>query len=372
MLTSQLGIRLILLLGKTVPLPASGEVMNAVSRVEVVNDAENGDGFTITLNLGKDKAADYSLLKSGVFDPFNRVVIGVALGPIPEVLIDGIVAHHQVTPSNEPGTSTLTVMGRDLRQMLDLEEKNEEFKNQPDFVIFSRIVAGYGQYGLVPQATPTTDVPIELQRVPGQHETDLKFIERLAKRNGFVFYIEPLTFGVNRAYFGPEIRAGLPQPALSVGMGFFTNVKRFNFSNDALAPESPKGSITEPITKISIPIPSLPSLKIPPLSLSPASAQRKTILRDTANQSPVKAAVTALAKATNAPDSVKGEVELDTVRYGHVLRARGLVGVRGVGASYGGNYFVRSVKHAIARDSYTQQFTISREGTGSLLPVVRP
>jgi hypothetical protein len=33
---------------------------------------------------------------------------------------------------------------------------------------------------------------------------------------------------------------------------------------------------------------------------------------------------------------------------------------------------VRSVKHAIARDSYTQQFTISREGTGSLLPVVRP
>jgi hypothetical protein len=366
MLASQLGIRLILLLGKTVPLPASREVMNALSQVEVTNDSELGDGFKIVLTLGKDKAADYDLLKSGVFDAFNRVVIGVALGPIPEVLIDGIVAHHQITPSDQPGISTLTVMGRDLRQVLDLE------KNQPDFVIFNRIVAGYGQYGLVPQATPTTDVPIELQRIPRQHETDRKFIERLAKRNGFVFYIEPVTFGVNRAYFGPEIRAGVPQPALSVGMGFFTNVKRFNFSNDALAPESPKGSITEPITKISIPIPSLPSLKIPPLSLSPAAARRKTLLRDTANQSPVKAAVTALAKATNAADSVKGQGELDTVRYGHVLRARGLVGVRGVGASYGGNYYVRSVKHAIARDSYTQQFTISREGTGSLLPVVRP
>jgi hypothetical protein len=372
MLASQLGIRLILLIGKTVPLPASGEVMNSLSEVEVNNDAEAGDGFRLTLTLGKDKAADYTLLKSGTFEPSNRVVIGVALGLVPEVLIDGIVAHHQITPGSEPGTSTLTVMGKDLRQVLDLEEKNEEYKNQPDFVIFGRVVAGYGQYGLVPQATPTTDVPIEIQRVPRQHETDLKFIERLAKRNGFVFYIEPVTIGVNRAYFGPEIRTGLPQPALSVGMGFFTNVKRLHFSQDALAPESPKGSITEPITKMSLPIPSLPSLRLPPLSLSPVPAQRKTLLRETANQSPIRAAVTALAAATNTPDSVRGEGELDTVRYGNILRARRLVGVRGVGASYGGDYYVRRVKHLIARDSYTQQFTISREGTGALLPVVRP
>jgi hypothetical protein len=48
------------------------------------------------------------------------------------------------------------------------------------------------------------------------------------------------------------------------------------------------------------------------------------------------------------------------------------VGVRGVGLSYGGNYYVRSVKHVIARNAYTQHFTISREGTGTLLPVVRP
>ncbi len=372
MLASQLGIRLFLLVGKTVPLPASVEVTGALSKVEVTNDSERGDGFRISFAVGKDKTADYGLLKSGVLDPFNRVVIGVALGPVPEVLVDGIVAHHQVVPGDEPDASTLTVMGRDLRQVLDLEEKNEEYKNQPDSVIFARIVGGYGQYGLVPQATPTTDVPIEIQRVPRQHETDLKFVERMAKRNGFVFYIQPVTIGVNRAYFGPEVRGGLPQPALSAGPDFFANVKSLSFSQDALSPESPGGSFTEPITKTSIPIPSLPSLKLPPLSSSPASAQRKTLLRDTANQNPIRAALTALAASTNAPDSVKGEGTLDTVRYGHVLRARGLVGVRGVGASYGGNYYVRGVRHVIARETYTQHFTISREGTGALLPVVRP
>ena len=76
MLESQLGIRLILLVGNTVPLPAPAEVTGAVSRVEVTNDSELGDGFQITFALSKDGVMDYGLLKSGALDPFNRVVVG--------------------------------------------------------------------------------------------------------------------------------------------------------------------------------------------------------------------------------------------------------------------------------------------------------
>jgi phage protein D len=373
MLAGQLGIRLLLLAGKTVPLPAPPDAVDAIARVEVTNDAELGDGFQITFTLGKDRAGNYGLLQSGALDPHNRVVIGIALGAIPEVLVDGIIAHHQVAPSNEPGMSTLTVMGRDLRQVLDLEEKNEKYENQPDSVIFTRLIAGYGQYGLVPQAMPTTDVPIELQRIPRQHETDLRFIQRMAERNGFVFYIEPVTFGVNRAYLGPQTRSGIPQPALTVNMDAFSNVNTLSFSQDALAPAGAEGSIVEPITKIRIPLPSLPSLRIPPLAANPTSAQRRVIVRDAANKNPAQAAATAAATVTNAPESVRGEGELDTLRYGNVLRARRPVGVRGAGHSYDGDYYVRSVKHVITSDvSYSQQFTISREGTGELLPVVRP
>ena len=372
MLTSHLSIRLMLLTGKTVPLPASADVVTAITQLEVTNDSEVGDGFQITFTLGKDKIVDYGLLKSGALDPFNRVVVGVALGVVPEVLIDGIIAHHQVTPSNEPGMSTLTVTGTDLRQMLDLEEKNEKYANQPDFVIFTRLISDYAKYGLVPQPTPTTDVPIELQRIPRQQETDLKFIQRMAERNGFVFYIEPVTFGVNRAYFGPETRVGIPQPALTVNMDSFNNVNRLSFSQDALAPTGAAGSIVEPISKMSIPLPSLPSLRIPPLASNPTPAHRKVIVRNAANQNLAQAATTSAATATNAPESVRGEGELDTVRYGSVLRARGLVGVRGAGLSYDGNYYVRRVKHVITRGAYSQQFTVSREGTGALLPVVRP
>ncbi len=371
MLENILGTRLLLLIGKTVPLPASSAVVSALTKVEVTNDAQSGDGFQMTFSLGKDMPLDYNLMLAGSLDPMKRVIICVLLGAVPEVLIDGIITHHQFQPSNEPGQSTLTVTGRDVSVMLDLEEKNAKFENQPDFLIVTRLLLEYAQYGLVPRVTPTADVPIMIQRIPGQHETDMQFLQRMAQRNGYVFYIEPLTIGANTAYWGPENRLSMPQPALTMNMGPHNNLKSLSFARDALAPVETEGTFVEPFTKMSLPIPSLPSLRIPPLVLFADQPQRKTVQRQTASQSPVTAATTALASVTNSPVSVTGQGEIDTVHYANVLRARKLVGVRGVGFSYDGNYYVSRVSHSIERGKYEQRFSISREGTGSLLPVVR-
>jgi len=370
-----LGVRLILWLGKTVPAPASAGVLASIEKVEVTNDAENGDGFQMTFLVDKGKSLDFDLLSDGSVDTFNRVIIGVVLGVLPEVLIDGIITHHQLEPGTGEGTSRLIVTGKDVSAMLDLEEKNDKYENQPDFLIVTRLIAGYMQYGLVPAVTPTTDIPIMLQRIPRQHETDLAFIKRLAQRNGYVFYIEPLTFGVNTAYWGPDNRIGIPQPALTANMGSWTNVTSIRTSQDALSPVDTKGTMVEPITKTSIPIPSLPSLRIPPLSSSPAQARRTVLLRNSANQNPAQAAANAVSTVTNAPEPVNADGELETVRYGNVLRARKLVGVRGIGLSYDGNYYVQKVTHSIElgnKPNYTQKFKISKEGTGLLVPVVIP
>jgi len=372
-LIGSLGIRLIMWLGPTIPLPPPPGLLNALTEVTVTNDADGDDGFQLTLTLGKNELLDYGLLSSGTFDPMTRVVIGVLMGlSLPDVLLDGVVTHHQVQPSNEPGRSTLTVTGKGLTQVLDLEERNDKYENQPDFLIFTRLIARYAQYGLVPQPTPTTDVPIMLQRIPRQHETDLQFIRRLAERNGYVFYVEPATLGVNRAYFGPEIRTTAPQSALTLNMGARTNIDTLNFSNDALAPVGTRGTFVDPIFKLPIPIPQLPSLRIPPLSRSPAPAQRTVQLRESANESPGRAATSAVAAVSRTPEAITATGEIDSVRYGKVLRARKLVGVRGAGTSYDGFYYVRRVTHTLRPGGYRQNFSLSREGTGALLPVVVP
>lgn len=372
MLVDQLGIQLILWLGKTVPLPASPGILDALVNVEVTNDDEQGDGFQMTFAMDKSLGIEYDLLLSGSFDPFNRVIIGALVGGIPEVLIDGIITHHQVDPGNELTSPKLTVTGKDVSIMLDLEEVNMRYPNQPDFVIALQIIGRYAQYGLVPMVTPTTDVPIELERIPRQHETDFQFLKRMAERNGYVFYVEPITFGVNKAYWGPALRTGIPQSALATNMGPGTNVENLSFSHDPLAPVGTEGTIVEPILGLTLPIPSLPSLRVPPLALSPTQPRRTRLFRDTAKQNPATAAVSAVAAATNSPDAVRGTGTLRSARYGKVLRARGLVGVQGAGYAYDGMFYVKSVTHSISRGEYTQSFTITREGTGALLPVVVP
>jgi hypothetical protein len=155
-------------------------------------------------------------------------------------------------------------------------------------------------------------------------------------------------------------------------MGPSDNVTTLSFSHDVLEPVGTEGLFVDPFFKLSLPIPSLPSLKIPPLAAAPTQPRRKVKTRETANQNPLKAATSAVAAATNTADAVTGEGELDAARYGRVLRARRLVGVRGAGLSYDGFWYVRGVTHQIKPGAYTQRFRISREGTGTLTPVVVP
>lgn len=368
-----LGVRLQLLVGPTVPLPAPYPVVDALTSLEVTNRDQGHDGFRLSFTLGKDTPLDYGLLLTGLLDPPNRVIIVVFVSAMPEVLIDGIITNHNVVASNEPGKSQLVILGKDISVKMSFEDRNATHPNQPDFAIVTKLLASYASLGMVPLVTPTTDVPIQVDRVPTQQENDLSFIRKLARRNGFVFYVEPTPVpGVTTAYFGTDNRIGLPQPALTMNMGADTNVDSpMQFSFDALGPEEPRVTIVEPITRTAIPIPAPTGLR-PPLARRPATPLRTRLSRATANRNPAQGALSALMASSEGADAVTASGEVDAVRYGRVLRARRLVGVRGVGQTYGGFYYVKEVTHRIRRGEYKQAFSLTREGLGTLSPVVVP
>ena len=258
--------------------------------------------------------------------------------------------------------------------MMDLEEQQQRLR-QParlgDRAADHR--RGYAQFGLVPAVTPTTDVPIQVDRVPQPAGDRPGFLRRTAERNGFVFYVEPVTFGVNKAYWGPENRLGLPQPALTQDMGAATNLSSLDFSHDSLTAGRPDGVVRRAVLQAEHPDPAAALAEDPaagqhrprPPCAAPSSATPPTRTRCRRRPSLV-------AAATNTGNAVSGDGEVDTVKYGHVLRARRLVGVRGAGLSYDGLYSVDSVTHKLTRGEYTQRFRISREGTGTTAPAVLP
>ena len=86
----------------------------------------------------------------------------------------------------------------------------------------------------------------------------------------------------------------------------------------------------------------------------------------------MQAFIKAQAETDASGDAVTVSGELNASRYGDVLRARRLVGLRGAGYSYDGLYYVKSVTHRIKRGEYKQSFTLTREGLGSSTPAVLP
>ena len=77
-----------------------------------------------------------------------------------------------------------------------------------------------------------------------------------------------------------------------------------------------------------------------------------------------------LARRRKTPRPSPAKASLDVTRYGGVLRARQLVGVRGAGPAFDGLYYVKSVTHKIKRGEYKQNFTLTRNGLVSTVPSV--
>lgn len=363
-------IQLQILIGATVPAPANFEVADALSSVEVTNRDSGRDGFQMTFTLGRDSPGDYPLLAKKYFEPSTRVILIVRMGVLPQVLIDGMITNHQLAPSNTPGASTLVVTGEDISVRLDLEEKNKTFKNQSDSEIVETILNDYRTYGLNPEVTKTDTRRQENDGITTQQDTDLAFIQKLATRNGFVFYVEPTVVPAKTtAHWGSENEQRPIQPALSMNMGPDTNLESLSFGFDALGPATPQISVLDPKSKRALPI-SVPNPSGTPLASQPAESLRKTIPRDTANKDAAQAGIQALSLTSISTDAVSASGELDAVRYGRVLRARQLVDVRGVGKSYNGRYYVKEVKHRLKRGEYKQSFSLKREGRGALSPKV--
>jgi hypothetical protein len=370
------GFYLTLLMGPTIPAIPPQPVVDAITSVQVTTSAGQRSGFQITFGLSKDSMLNRSLLPAGYFDPKIRVIIIVTVNGLPHVLMDGVITQQSVTPSSEPGQSTLTITGEDLSLLMDLEDVRQCYPAMPHEARVALICLKYARYGILPVPVPPllTDIPNPAENIPIQSGTDLAYINQMAKEVGYVFYIEPGPVpGVSIAYWGPEIRIGIPQPALNVNMDADTNVESLSFTFSGLARTQMTIDITEPITKIAITVP-LPDVGLlrPPLAARPALALRKAPVPCTAKKNPIQAALLGLSMTAEASDAVSGNGQLNVLRYGHILKARQLVSVRGAGLAYDGFYYVKSVTHDIKRGEYKQSFTLGRDGLISLTPVVMP
>ena len=369
------GVQLSLYIGP-VPVAAPREMVESLVFAKVDNGSGDAQsGFELTFELpARSPLRTLFLVTGGGGVPLIRVVLVVTINGRSESIIDGVTTNVETQPG-KGGVAKLVVKGKDMSALMDIIElPGIPYPAMPPSARVLLCLAKYAALGVLPMVIPSIlDIPpLPMQQIPQKRGSDYAYVKRLAGEAGYVFYLEPgPTPGTSKAYWGPEIRIGEPQPALTTNMDAQNNVEDMSFTFDKESKSMPIVFFQESVSKAPIPIliPDITPLN-PPLGLIPPLPPKIEKLTDTAHLTAPQALMAGLAYASQHSDCVFGSGTLDVAKYGRLLRSRQLVGVRGAGLPFDGLFYVKSVSHEIERGSYKQGFSLARNGLISTVPTV--
>lgn len=340
-------------------VPAPEPLVEAIQQIDVECSLEEASVLRIRFGISATDLGDWSILDLDPFRPLTPLQLRLQRGTgAPEALINGLVTQHRVTYA-EAGGSTLEVTAMDATYAMNLEEKVASWPNLPDSAIATVI---FGQHGVVPRVDPTPPVLTEPEGTTMQRGTDIRFLRRLARRNGFDCYVQPEPLsGLDIGHFRKRQLVGPPQAVLSVEMGTETNVRDFSVRYELTRATAATAAGLDVLTKA--PQPALAPValeqplgiegtllrQIPPPMLRPAD----TGLPRTAE---LQRAAQAIVDRSTWAVVAEGTVGLDVP----VLRPGGLVSIRGAGRLYNGSYVLTRVHHTIQAGSVEQRFEAAR------------
>ncbi|MDD7942416.1 hypothetical protein PHK61_28775 [Actinomycetospora lutea] len=365
-------VGLTVLMGPVAVRPAPADVVAAIDGATVTQAVGSRSGFQLSLTYSRTSTIGQTLLPTGFFDPMVRVVLVAVLRGVPTVLADGPIKRQDVTATGRPGENRLVLTGEDVSGYMDaVDLTGFPFPGMPAFARVALMMAKYAPLGVVPATVPAPFQGVEspIAKIAQQTGTDFAYATQLAKDAGYEFYIRPGPLpGANVAYWGPQVRVGPSQPAISIDLGSAATADTVTFAADGNASVLPFGHVK--IAGFSVPVPLPPVGLGPPLAARPLVPTNTKLLGTEALTMPE--VLSALFAARTSTDPVTASGTMDLTRYGTPLSARSLVGVRGAGPAHDGVWFVRSITHTLGRGSWKQAFQLARDGLVSTVPEVLP
>lgn len=358
------GVSTMLTLGK---VPAPGVMIDALQEVVVETALDVAGAFSLTFGLAPTEGGDWSTL---LIDPFKPMMpIGIRIGtggvPLPLAVLNGF-ATAQRARFAEGGKSVLEIRGIDITAVMNLEEKAKAWTGLPDGAIAAAL---FGQYAVVPKVTMTAPRVVEPMGSTVQRGTDIRFLRRLARRNGFDCYVqpEPIT-GLDTGYFGPPTTAGVASAVINVNMGSLTNVRDLEVRYDMARPTLAMALGLDTATKAPG-VGVAPVSKLVPMGIEPATLRAVAGAGVAGSMPMIRLAETGGATAAELQPSAQATVdrasfaltvEGTTDESVGVLRPGALIAVRGIGRLFNGLYQTTRCRISVVDGRFEQRFTARR------------
>ena len=336
------------------------ELSQAVT-VEVTEQAGEPSGFSLRYGLDILKG-DLPYLTDSRIDAGSEISVMVSVDARNDCLVKGPVHGQNIHLEHGGPGSTLDVRGSDTSVKMDRESRSVVWKDVTDSDAVQTILS---TYGYTPDAEPTQAGHYENKHTLIQRESDLSFIRRLARRNGFYFWITADEFGLETAHFRrPQLGGSIASP-LVINLESPT-LATLDINWDVERPTSITGVQLDLNAKsnIDLSVPKTPQVLLGDTGLAAITGDTRSVQLS--------------APANDAGDlQARGEgalIEADwfiratchtTVKdLGAVIRPHTIVELHGAGSRHSGKYFVSGVKHTINATEYKMEIQMIRNGWG--------
>jgi hypothetical protein len=332
----------------------SDEELDQVTEVQVEEATNDADAATLTARVVPGADGEWTSLVDPLLTPRTPLAVQVTRGDV-SYRFEGLSTEASWAIDAE-GASRLSVKAVDRTLELDLEEKVVAWPGTSEGGVAEAIFSGYGMSA---QVEPTPSGPDPDVHVLIQRATDWAFLRSLARRWGYVAYLEAED-GRTVGHFHPIDPLEDPQGELALGFG-----------GDALAVQAQAQLVAGEKVQ---------AQRIPALSDEPQSGEAAGD-----DEAQGRSSLAAQATVLLAPDDVDGEVEpdaaaaglarssafgvrltveIDTAGVGLMLRAKRTVLVKGLGSALSGLYLVERVRHVLTVDSHRQHVELARNALG--------
>jgi len=332
------------------------------STVEV--NERMGEATTFSLRYPVSiSEGDIPILKDSRLDVGSVLSVLVPVGAKTHCIVKGPVHSQQVHLEHGGGSSWLEVKGSDSMVKMDRESKSVVWADVTDSAAATSIFANYQ---LVPDVQLTMAGHFETKHTLVQRDSDLRFVRRLARRNGFLFWVTSDEFGVETAHFKRPPLDGSAEADLVINLDS-PSVLALDINWDVERPTSIEGVQLDLNAKsnLDVAVARSPQTPLGSSGLKDITGDTRSVFLSAPADDTGDMTARGEGALIEADWFIKANCETNLTRLGTVARAHTVVEVKGAGSRHSGKYFVAGVRHSIDASDHKMSLELVRNGWGT-------
>jgi phage protein D len=332
-------------------------------QIEVVERI--GEATTYGLRLPVvEEGGDLRWLADSRVGPGQALGVYVSAGQGDVCLVRGPVTGHAARLTHGVAGSYVDVLGADASVQLDRVFRTRAWENARDSDAVTAIVT---EAGWAPDVTATNAVHRSDLRNLAQADTDLRFVRRLARRNGYLAWLTTdATSGLDTFHFKPAPLDVTPSVKLSLNQSASgTGAIELRWDSERptafSAEQHELGSAARlSSTETASPSRALGAQRLADLVAAPQTSRVVAPSDDSAD-------VTARAEgaAFEAEWFVQANLETTLASARNVIRSHELIELTGLGSRHSGHWLVLGVRHTIEATGHRMQVDLVRNAWGA-------